>query len=177
MDGQATERLGALDRFFHRLDRFNHWTGRAVSFLAVVMMLTIMYEVIARYFFNAPTLWATELNIYLLCAYVLLAGGATHLTDGHVRVDIFWSTLSPRGRALADIVTSLLFFAFCVALVWKGSEMVIRSIADKSTSAEAMAWPLFPSQLTVPLGGLLLGLQGVAKLRRDIATLRRGEVQ
>jgi len=173
MSGQEAPSFGTLDRFFHYVDRFNFWTGRAVSYLAVVMMLTIAYEVVARYFFGSPTLWCTELNIYLLCAYVLLSGGSTLFGGGHVRVDIFWSTLSARGQAVADIVTSVLFFAFCIALVWKGSEMTLRSFMDHSTSSEAMAWPLYPSQLMIPIGGFLLGMQGLAKLWRDISTLRR----
>lgn len=161
----------ALDQFFHYVDRFNCWTGRIVSYLAIVMMLTIMYEVISRYFFNAPTLWSTELNIYLLCAYVLLSGGAIMQENGHVRVDLLWTTLSKRGQAVADIATSILLFAFCIALVWKGSDLAFRSLVDHRTSAEAMAWPLYPSQMTIPIGGLLLGMQSVAKLWRDISTL------
>lgn len=166
---------GSLDRALHFMDRLNHWIGRVTSYLVIVMIVTIMYEVIARYFFNAPTLWVTELNIYVLCAYILLAGGAILANNGHVRVDLFWSTLSVRRKALADIVTSFLLFSFCAALVWKGWEMSYRSLMNASTSAEAMGWPLFPSQVMVPLGGLLLGLQGLAKLWRDILIFRKGD--
>ena len=170
-NGQAT---GSLDRICHFVDRLNYWIGRVVSYLVIVMIVTIMYEVIARYFFNSPTMWVTELNIYILCGYILLAGGATLAENGHVRVDLFWSTLSGRRKALADIVTSVLLFSFCAALVWKGWEMSYRSLIYGSTSSEAMEWPLFPSQVMVPLGGLLLGLQGLVKLWRDILTFRKG---
>ena len=172
MSGAENPIYRAVDRFFQFVDKFNFWTGRIISYLALVMMLTIMYEVVSRYFFNAPTLWCTELNIYLLCAYVLLSGGAIMLAGGHVRVDLLWASLSKKRQATADIFTSVLIFAFCIALVWKGSELAFRSLADNRLSAEAMAWPLFPSQMTVPIGGFLLGMQSLAKLWRDIAALR-----
>ena len=164
--------FGAVDRFFHYVDRFNLWTGRIVSYLALVMVATIMYEVVSRYFFNSPTLWSTELNIYLLCVYVLLCGGAVMQESGHVRVDIFWASLSKKGQAVADIFTSILVLAFCIALIWKGWELAFRSLVGNTTSAEAMAWPLFPSQLAIPVGGLLLVMQVMAKLWRDISTLK-----
>ena len=163
-----------LNRLFHFVDRMNYWIGRVVSYLVIVMMVTIMYDVIARYFFRSPTLWATELNIYILCGYILLGGGATLAENGHVRVDLFWSILSDRKKALVDVATSGLFMAFCVALTWKGCEMAYRAFMDGSTSSEAMGWPLFPSQIMVPLGGLLLGLQGLAKLWRDILIIWKG---
>ena len=174
MREDSGQEQGGLSRVFHFVDRLNYWIGRVVSFLVIVMVATIMFEVIARYFFASPTMWVTELNIYILCAYILLAGGSTLAKSEHVRVDIFWSNLSKRRKALADVVTSVLLFSFCAALVWKGWEMAWRSLINGSTSAEAMCWPLFPSQVMVPLGGLLLGLQGLAKLWRDIMTLRMG---
>ena len=169
--GQGRENVNLLIRF---IDKMNRWIGRIVSYLVIVMILTIMYEVIARYFFGSPTLWVTELNIYVLCGYILLAGGATLADNGHVRVDIFWGTLSTRNKALTDIITSGLLFAFCLALVWKGGEMAIRSFVNSAASAEAMGWPLYPSQFMVPLGGFLLLLQGLAKLWRDILIFRNG---
>ena len=169
--GQGQDNTNAVIRF---IEKMNRWIGRVVSFLVIVMILTIMYEVIARYFFGSPTLWVTELNIYVLCGYILLAGGATLADNGHVRVDVFWTNLSTRGKALTDIVTSGLLFAFCLALVWKGGEMATRSFADSAASAEAMGWPLYPSQFMVPLGGFLLLLQGLAKLWRDILIFRNG---
>lgn len=176
MSGAASSIVKSIDQTFLFVDKINLWTGRIVSYLAMVMMLTIMYEVVSRYFFNAPTLWSTELNIYLLCAYVLLSGGAIMRESGHVRVDLLWASLSKRGQAMADIATSVLLFAFCTALIWKGAELAIRSLVDGRSSAEAMAWPLYPSQMAVPLGGILLALQSLAKLWRDIAILQGREI-
>jgi len=163
-----------IDRFFGLVERINTWVGQIASYLVIVAILTIVYEVIARYVFNSPTKWVTELNIYMLCAYVLLSGGLALIEGQHVRVDLFWLKLSERRKALADLFTSVLFFAFVVALVWKGSEMTIRSFTDGTTSSEAMAWPLYPSQAMVPIGGFLLGLQGLAKFWRDLRTVRKG---
>ena len=163
--------IETIDRFFGFLESINLWTGKVVSLLAIVMTLTVSYEVVVRYFFRAPTLWSTQLNAYFLCAYVLLAGGNALREGSHVRVDLFWSRLSARGKAISDLSTSLLVFAFCIVLVWKGSEMTMRSYISKAASSDAMAWPLYPSQLMVPLGGFLLGIQSMAKFWRDLSVL------
>ncbi|MBW2007650.1 MAG: TRAP transporter small permease subunit [Deltaproteobacteria bacterium] len=171
-DGQ--ERFMWVDRLFGFVDRVNTWVGTVASYLVLVAIGTIAYEVTARYVFNSPTKWVTELNIYMLCAYVLLSGGFALLEGQHVRVDLFWLRLSDKRKALADLFTSVLFFAFAVALVWKGAEMTLRSFTGGTTSPEAMAWPLYPSQAMVPIGGFLLGIQGLAKFWRDLRIVRKG---
>ena len=163
-----------LDKMIDFVTRINEWIGRIVSYLVVVMIATISYEVIARYFFNSPTLWVTELNLYILCGYILLSGGSTLAQNSHVRVDLFWSVLSERKKAIADVATSGFLFMFCIALIWKGGEMAYRAYVDGTTSSEAMGWPLLPSKLMVPLGGFLLLVQGLAKFLRDILTIWKG---
>ena len=171
MTGENSPPSGAMATLSKWIDALNDWTGKAVRYLVLVSVLTIVYEVISRYVFGSPTQWVTELNIYLLCAYVLLGGGTALLGEHHVRVDLFWGGLSKRKQAMLDLVTSILFFGFVVTLVWKGSEMVVRSFLDGTRSCEAMEWPLYPSQLMVPIGGLLLGLQGLSKLYHDVQTV------
>lgn len=168
MFSEQRKLVNLIDKFFQKVDSVNGGIGKATSYLILISVFTISYEVIARYFFNSPTKWSTELNINLLCAYVFLGGGYTLLHENHVRVDIFLRMLSEKNKAVCDLITSPLFFVFVITLIWKGCIMTARSFLDGTTSCESMEWPLYPSQLLIPLGGLLLGLQGLAKLWRDI---------
>jgi len=165
----------AIGKILGVIDLINGKMMFVSGFIMLAMTLGVTYEVIMRYFFNAPTRWAFELNIYLLCACALLAGGYCLLQEGHVRVDILYVRFSPRTKAIIDLVTSILFFCLCIVLIWKGGEMAWESLVQGKHSSEAMGWPLFPSQVMVPIGGVLIGLQGVAKWIRDLRVAIKGE--
>lgn len=145
--------------------------GAVVAPFLLIMMVVVLYEVVSRGGFNRPTYWTFEGSQFLLCALVFLAGGYTLWRGGHVRVDFIYNRFSPHGKAILDLVTSFLFFAFCVTLVWKGVEMTWHALVWKAHSDSAWGPPLFPVYLLVPLGSFLLLLQGLAKFIRDIFTV------
>ena len=157
------------------IDFINDKVGLFCGWLILIMTLTVTYDVVMRYFFNNPTDWGLELNIYLLVAASFLAGGYCLLNDGHVRVDILYQIFPARLKAFMDVITSALFFLFVVVIVWKGWGFAYESFAEGKRSSEAMGWPLYPSQMMIPIGGVLIGLQGIARLCRDIMVLVKGE--
>ncbi|MBW1682643.1 MAG: TRAP transporter small permease subunit [Deltaproteobacteria bacterium] len=152
----------------------NEWLGRAVSFLLAAMMLTICYEVVARYFFDRPTTWSMELNTYLLSFYCLLGGGFTLLRNGHVSVDILFSRFHFRTKAVLNCLTSIFFFMFVLGLLWMGWDMAANSWKYHETSGTILDWPLFPTQVMVPVGSFLLLLQGLVKIVADFRTALTG---
>src|SRR4030095_15219017 len=92
-----------------RIDRFQEWFGRGVSWLSLGMVLVVFGDVISRYAFRATHGGIPELEGDLFGTLYLLAAGYTLLHDEHVRVDIMYSKLSPRGRARLDFI---LFWGF-----------------------------------------------------------------
>ncbi|RJR50178.1 MAG: TRAP transporter small permease subunit [Desulfobacteraceae bacterium] len=135
------------------------------------MFLILLLEIFARYLFNSPSVWANELTQMLFGAYVVLSGGHLLWRGGHVGVDILYSRLAPRVKALLDVITSILFFAFCVMMVYFGGSLAWESLARLEHSQSAWNPPVYPVKLTIPIGAILLLLQGVAKLIRDILIL------
>ncbi|MBA7540201.1 hypothetical protein ES705_32495 [subsurface metagenome] len=89
-------------------------------------------------------------------------------------MDVIYGRLSPRGKALIDIITFGFFALFCVVLVWKGGETALRALRIWQHSGSIWNPPVYPIKLVVPIGVLLLLLQGTVKLIRDIATLVKG---
>ena len=158
------------------INYINEKVGLLCGWIIMAMTLTVTFDVVMRYFFNRPTAWALELNLYLLVATSFLAGGYCLLNDGHVRVDIIYQIFPPRIRALVDVITSALFFLFVAVIVWKGWEFAYESFLEGKRSSEAMGWLLYPSQMMLPLGGILIGLQGIVKLIKDIAVLVKDEL-
>ncbi len=148
--------------------RFETWLAYAAGSFLVVMAVTTLYEVVARYAFHSPTRWSMELNIDLMVYFAFLAGAYTQLHGHHVRVDIIFDKLSPRKKAAFDIFTFLLALTFVAVLVWKGLEMSAFSLESGKRSGYGMEWPEFPLQIIIPIGSLLLGLQMIIKIVKDI---------
>jgi len=152
------------------IEFISDWSGKIFSFLAVIVVGVISYEVISRYVFNAPTIWAHETMTYFCGIYYMMGGAYTLYFEGHVSVDVFYIRFSPRVRAIVDLVTFPLFFAYIGVLIWTGAEYSWESIMYKETSPTAWAPPLYPLKLAIPVGAFLVLLQGLTKFVRDFKT-------
>ena len=159
--------------------RFTDWLNAKfawiVAFLIVPMLCIMIWEIVMRYFFNSPSLWAYEISLFLYGGYIVLGGAYTHLAGGHVNVDIIWGRLPPRGRAFLDILTSGFVFLFVGVLFWYSLQRTILSWQLGETTMSHWQPIIYPLRTTLPVGCLLLLMQLVAKLIRDIATVVTGE--
>jgi TRAP-type mannitol/chloroaromatic compound transport system permease small subunit len=158
--------------FLKTIDRINEWMARLFSPVVLVIMALAVYEVFRRYVLTNPTTWVWETNSFLMCLMGALAGGYALLRKAHVSVDVISSRFSPRTRALVDIITCPLFFIFAGALIWYGGKDALRAFEVKQRMLSQFASLLWPIKTVIVLGAVLIFLQGVAKLIRDIRTLR-----
>ncbi len=163
-------------KFFKQLvkiiDGVNKRVGNLVSFFAIAMMLSVVYEVVARYFFKSPTIWSMEINQQLLCGYTALAGGYTLLHEDHVNVDVVYERFSPKSRAFIDVFTSVFAFLFISILIVMSWDIAVEAWEDSERSLNLLfEIPLFPVKVCIPIGAVLFGLQLIAKLIRDIEKL------
>jgi len=156
------------------VDALNDWVGRILSFGILLMFLLVLSEVIRRYFFNAPTVWGTELTQLTFGVYVILSGGYIMRWGGHVNVDILYNRLSMKAKNIIDICTFILFFLFSGMMVLYGGSLAWESISIWEHSNSAWGPPIYPVKMAIPIGAFLLLLQGTAKLIRDILTLIYG---
>jgi TRAP-type mannitol/chloroaromatic compound transport system permease small subunit len=160
-----------MDRFLRVVDKTNEWVGRVAAFLMVPLVLITAYEVVMRYVFQRPTIWAWDLNTQIFAAMTMLGGGYTVLQKGHVTVDVFVLGMPPRKRAMLDIATSFFFFLGMVVLVIGGWEMAWMSLKARETMPTVWAPPYYTMKLLVPAGALLVLLEGVADLIRNVFTV------
>ena len=80
------------------IDSFTDRTGTIIAWLSVPLVLAVAYEVIARYLFNAPTIWSFDAT-YMLYGTIFMLGAAYALHKGaHIRTDFFWEKFSARTR-------------------------------------------------------------------------------
>jgi TRAP-type mannitol/chloroaromatic compound transport system permease small subunit len=160
--------MNKVRRFVSAIDVVNERVGSAVLYLVPVMVLIIAYEVVARYFFNAPTIWAYETAQFVFCASIALGGGFTLLHGRHVNVDIVYGRVSRRTRAILDLITLPLLLVFVGVLLYLSVETTIDSFKYSERSATYWAPPLQPIYLAVSVGVLLMFLQGLAMWLRAL---------
>ena len=147
------------------IDRLNHFSARAVSWLVPLLVLELVYETLMRYLFNAPTAWSFDLSYMLYGALFMLGAGHVLQKDRHVRIETLYAKASPRVRALLDALGYVVFFFPAMgALVYYGAHFALKSWAMGEVSPESM-WqpPIYPFKTLLPLAALLILLSGLAR--------------
>jgi TRAP-type C4-dicarboxylate transport system permease small subunit len=131
-----------------------------VSGLGILLMgLILFYEVVMRYFFRSPTIWAQETAVYIFM-WTMLAGGAYTLQKGkHVRIDLLIEHLSPRTQKMLEMITSTAGMFFCGIVTWQAYEMIASSIGYDKVSATPLRVPMWIPQMALLLGFALLTFQ------------------
>ena len=105
------EQSAGLIRAVRIIDKFTDTTGTWVAWLNVPLVLAVSYEVIARYFFNAPTMWSFDVT-YMLYGTIFMLGAAYALHKGaHIRTDFFFEKWSVRTKGTIDAVAYVVFFS------------------------------------------------------------------
>lgn len=162
-----------LATFADRIDRLNTAIGRAVAWLALVIVLLQFALVVARYLFGVGSIWLTEAVIYAHATLFLLAAAWTLRIGGHVRVDIFYADASPRTRAKIDLAGAvLLLLPFALTLVWLSLPYAARSWAILERSQESSGLPLvYLLKTLIPLFATTMALQGAAQAIRAVRAL------
>jgi TRAP-type mannitol/chloroaromatic compound transport system permease small subunit len=160
--------MNSLRKLLHFFDRLSELIGKAFGFLVIALMVFVVYDVMARYIFNRPTLWGLELNGFLLLGITCLGGGYALLHDAHVRVNILHDRFSPRVQATVDLFTYVGLFMFCVVLLLHGGEVAFDSLRKGTVTPSMWAPVMWPSQMLVPIGAALILLQGLAKWIRNL---------
>ncbi len=166
-----------MRRVLEAIDAISEWTGRITAFLIPGMMLIMTYEVVARYLLKSPTIWAMESTQYLFLATTALGGAYVLRHGGHVNVPILYSRLSTRTQAIVDVVTSLFFFLFMVALFGASWITTVESVVYLEHSPTYWEPPIYPVYIVMTAGIFLIILQALAKLVRDFATAITGKVE
>jgi TRAP-type mannitol/chloroaromatic compound transport system permease small subunit len=163
--------LALHTRFTDAIEWINLRAGEFVAYWAVISVFAYYYEVIARFAFNSPTNWVHESMFLMYGMQYMLAGAYAYHADQHVRVDVFYTKFSPRGKAMADIVTSVFFFIFILTLLWTSARFALDAIRNSEVSFTEWGVQYWPVKLMMPIGAALLALQGLAKLIKDIVLI------
>ena len=158
-------------------DRISDITGKAVAWLTLVMVAVTAIVVIMRYVFDAGMIWLQESVIWMHAAVFMVGAAYTLLDEEHVRVDIFYRSMSEKRRAIVDLIGVILFLLpLCGYLAWAAYDFAAVSWSMGETSREpgGLPYPAIPLMKSlVIVMPVVVALQGVSMMMRSISILRR----
>lgn len=166
-----------MEKYLRIIDLISEWTGKAGSFLLVFLILAIGYDITVRYLFSWANYWAFDTTYMTYGAYTMLGVAFCHLHRGHVRMDLLYARLSPKGKALIDVICYLvLFLPLMGILIYKCGEHTIWSVVHGERSS-ASAWRprMGPFNIAITFGLILFFLQGVAEFLRSLRVAVKGK--
>jgi len=148
------------------IDRVNEAFGwaAAAAFVAVGAMIT--YEVVMRYVFLAPTIWAEEMSRFLQIWATYIAAATVLRHRQLIAITVVIERLGPRGRKAAEAFALLWILLFCLVAVWYGLDIMFDSIRLGRATPTMLSVPQWMTELAIPLGFTLLALQALAELIR-----------
>ena len=158
-----------MRKVFGVIDGISEWAGDIARWFGLLLVLVVVYDVVARYIFNAPTVWGYEVGIALGMSLYCWGYAYTEKIHGHVRVDVFYIHMSPRAKAIVDAIGGFIFFLPPIGLVafaawnkmWWSWDVMEKSVEGY--------WypPWYPLRTMVFLGFALLLMQGLVNLSRS----------
>ena len=163
-----------LRKVIRVLDLPSQIAAKTAAWLILPMMGSLVYEVVARYLFDSPTIWAYD-TTYMMSGTLFMLGAAFALRNGsHVRADFLLSSRDPRWQALVDVVLYLVVYFPAMALFFSASySYTLQSWSELETYPQSPWMPIiYPLKTVMPVTVLLLFVQGISELLKSLWTVR-----
>jgi TRAP-type mannitol/chloroaromatic compound transport system permease small subunit len=157
------------------ISKINDWQAQILCWLSFACIVLMTFESLARYVFNAPTIWGYDVVVMTGAVMYFFAFAYVHKLNEHIRVDVLYSRLSERGKAILDVACAiLLFFPLIGALTYGAFYMVIDSWVTHEISTESAWFPImWPIRTICAIGLVLLLLQGIVQFIDDLRKAMR----
>jgi len=165
--------VNALLAVSRAVDRMNERIGHTIYWLVLVAVLISCANAVVRKAFDTSSNAFLEIQWYLFSAIFLFCAGYTLLKNQHVRIDVVSGRLSKRAQAWIDILGTLFFLLpMAFLIMWLSWPVFIQAFQRNEVSTNAGGLVIWPARLMVPIGFLLLILQGLSELIKRIAFLQ-----
>ena len=159
------------------IDKFNLLIGKIVSWIIVPLFLAMVYEVIARKFFLAPTMWAYDMSRFMYGGMFML-GAAYALSRGvHIRADFLYRNFKIKNQGLVDFWLYLIFyFPGLIFFLYMTTGFVLESIQRQEKGMDTAWMPLlWPIKACLWFGIVFLLIQGVSELLKSYYAMKKGK--
>jgi len=154
-----------LAQIANAISRLSLWAGRLAAFLVMPLVVAMVYEVVSRYLFDAPTQWAFEIS-YMLMGSIFLLGMSYALSiDAHVNVDFMHDILPKRWTAIIDAIAYFVLTGFFIFLTIALAQSALRAF-ETGEGSGLSAWnpKIWPYRVIYVLGMTMMIFQSFAKI-------------
>jgi TRAP-type mannitol/chloroaromatic compound transport system permease small subunit len=170
--GRPGDQVRALLKLSEAIDWLNGKFGVVANWLVLLACLISAGNAASRYALNASSNAWLEIQWYMFAGMVLLGAPYTLKLNEHVRVDLLYGMVSERTRIWIDILGGLFFLLpICIILFYFTWPWFVESWQIHETSSNAGGLIRWPVKLLLPVGFLLMALQGVSEIIKRIAAL------
>lgn len=145
--------------------------------IMVVLIVVVVFDVLMRYIFNAPTIWAFELALILGSTGYMLSWGEVERVNMHLRVDVFFVKCSPRWQALINTMgTIIAWYPVYIVYMMVGTKWAIRAWRINEVMVESYWYPpAGPTRTLIIIGLTMVCAQITVSLIKNIHVLKTGE--
>ncbi len=152
------------------VDSINEGVGNIVSWFTSLLVLIVCLDVFTRYFLRMSSVAVQELEWHFFAMIFLLASAWALKHNKHVRVDVLYMNFSPRKKALANLIGTLLFLLpFTIIAIWSSQNFVANSFRIGEVSPDPGGLPArYILKAMIPIGFTLIFLQGFAMAIRSL---------
>lgn len=162
-----------LGKISSAIDTFSIKQGRLSALLALPLLVVVVYEVVMRYIFNAPTIWGFEATTFLYGVHFILGLAYCDVLGGHVKVDVVVTRLPIKPQSVIGVLTNLVFFMPVMVLMtifsWR---YAFASIMEGELNPTSWAPPVYPFKTLMAIGFSFLLIQGFSNLIHNIRVLQ-----
>ena len=159
-----------MNRFVHIVDAVSEYTGKFAYYLIIPLILTVVYSVIVRYFFNDIVDWAFEVSLFLHGIMVMVGGGYALKYKAHVRVDIISSSIGPKWGRYLDLLSLAIVILVCIVIAYLGTKAAWSSTLrlERSSLQTPFDPPIWWYRWIIPFSAAIVGFQAVAEVMKIV---------
>ncbi len=156
--------MNAAGKLADGIDSFIDFVGRTISWLALAVAIVMGANVFLRYGFSIGEIWAQELEWHLLVPLTLVGMSYALRHGEHVRVDVLFTTFSPRNKLAIDVLSAVIAMIFSALVVWLCIGFVAQSwVIGESSSNPGGIGAVYIMKAMIPVGFALLFMQSLAQ--------------
>jgi len=155
-----------METFHRSVEAISEYSGRLASWIIYIGIIILTVEVVLRYIFNSPTVWAHGYTQRIFGSYFVLIGAYTFIHEGHVRIDLIYAKVNQRMQAFLDITNCVFLLVWSGVLIPCGWEFFMKSYKMGEVDQMVLAHPIWWVKFMIPLGMALIFLQGIHVLMK-----------
>jgi TRAP-type mannitol/chloroaromatic compound transport system permease small subunit len=161
----------SLQIFCTIIDKIIMWFGKGASFLMPLIAFVVFYEVVARYIFNAPTIWAYDVSLFLFGYIAALGGAYAQQKRAHINVDIFYLTVDSKVKNIFNIISFSLGIFFLIIVFYLCLTKFNEALAFNYRRQSEWAPPMWHFWLMLCIASTLFTMQLIRDIIMEIYSL------